>query len=198
MLSWIFIVLAHWNNSPRVDMSLHSDTLFWFRPNHSLIFLLNAACLAEKQQIPICVGKQTNCMGGVMVSMITSNSWPWSYGSWIYDYLCNQCLSPLMLWVRISIRTRCTTLCDKVCQWLAHNSWTSKVSEWLLFNANSAILWREQVNFQWDDDDTRFVPDQYAELDFYSASSLKQQSMFKSYGTLYGSNMCIWCSCSIF
>ena len=24
-----------------------------------------------------------------------------------------------MLWVRISIRTRCTTLCDKVCQWLA-------------------------------------------------------------------------------
>ena len=25
-------------------------------------------------------------------------SWPWSYGSWIYNYLCNQCLSPLMLW----------------------------------------------------------------------------------------------------
>jgi hypothetical protein len=24
-------------------------------------------------------------------------SWPWSYGSWIYNYLCNQCLSPLML-----------------------------------------------------------------------------------------------------
>jgi hypothetical protein len=29
-----------------------------------------------------------------------------------YSYLCNQCLSPLMLWVRISIRARCTTLCD--------------------------------------------------------------------------------------
>ena len=42
-------------------------------------------------------------------------SWPWSYGSWIHSYLCNQCLSPLMLWVRISIRARCTTLCDKVC-----------------------------------------------------------------------------------
>jgi hypothetical protein len=25
-----FIVLAHWNNSPQVDMSLHSDTLSWF------------------------------------------------------------------------------------------------------------------------------------------------------------------------
>jgi hypothetical protein len=34
-------------------MSLHSDTLFWFRANQSLLFLLNAAFLAEKQQIPI-------------------------------------------------------------------------------------------------------------------------------------------------
>jgi len=24
--------------------------------------------------------------------------WPWSCGSWIYNYLCNQYLSPLMLW----------------------------------------------------------------------------------------------------
>jgi hypothetical protein len=46
-------------------------------------------------------------------------SWPWSYGSWIYNYLCNQCLSSLMLWVRISIRARCTTLCDNVYQWIA-------------------------------------------------------------------------------
>ena len=37
-------------------------------------------------------------------------SWPWLYGSWIYNYLCNQCLSPLVLWVRISIRARCKTL----------------------------------------------------------------------------------------
>jgi len=52
-------------------------------------------------------------------------SWPWSYGSWIYNYLCNQCLSPLMLWVRITIRARCTTLCDKVCQWLVTGRWFS-------------------------------------------------------------------------
>ena len=51
--------------------------------------------------------------------------WPLSYGSWIYNYICNQCLSPLMLWVRISIKTRCTTLCDKVCQWLATGRWFS-------------------------------------------------------------------------
>jgi len=30
-------------------------------------------------------------------------SWSWSYGSWIYNYLCNQCLSSLMVWVLISI-----------------------------------------------------------------------------------------------
>jgi hypothetical protein len=53
LLSWIFIMLAHWNNSQQVDMSLHSDTLVWFRANQSLLFLLNAVCLAEKQQIPI-------------------------------------------------------------------------------------------------------------------------------------------------
>jgi hypothetical protein len=39
--------------------------------------------------------------------------------------LCNQCLSPLMLWARISIRARCTALCDKVCQWLATSRWFS-------------------------------------------------------------------------
>jgi len=52
-------------------------------------------------------------------------SWPWSYGSWIYNYLCSQCLSPLMLWVWISIRARCTTLCDKVCHWLVTGQWFS-------------------------------------------------------------------------
>ena len=54
-------------------------------------------------------------------------SWPWSYGSWIYNYLWNQGLSPLMLGVRISIRARCTTLCDKVCQWLVAGWWFSTV-----------------------------------------------------------------------
>jgi len=53
LLSWIYIVLAHWNNSPRVDMTPHSDTLSCLRANQSLLFLLNASCLAEKQQIPI-------------------------------------------------------------------------------------------------------------------------------------------------
>ena len=40
----------------------------------------------------------------------------------------------------------------------------------------SAILWREQVSYQGDDDEVCFVLDEHAELDLISASSLKQQS----------------------
>ena len=54
------------------------------------------------------------------------------------------------------------------------------MSEWLLLTPNqqffSYISWQEQVHFQWDDDEVRFVLDQHAELDFYIASSLKQQT----------------------
>ena len=55
-------------------------------------------------------------------------SWPWSYGSWIYNYLCNKCISPPILWVWIPFRRGVldTTLCDKVCQWLATNRWFSR------------------------------------------------------------------------
>ena len=54
-------------------------------------------------------------------------SWPWSYGSWILNYLCNQCLSTLTLWVRIPLRQGIvdTILCDKVCQWFATGWWFS-------------------------------------------------------------------------
>lgn len=37
---------------------------------------------------------------------------PWSNDSWIYNYICNKCISPLMLQVRIPIRIRSVSLCD--------------------------------------------------------------------------------------
>jgi hypothetical protein len=68
-------------------------------------------------------------------------SWSWSCGIWICSYLCNQCLSPLTLCIRIQFMARTTnvmssnsaqgkmysdtTLCDKVCQWLATSRWFS-------------------------------------------------------------------------
>jgi hypothetical protein len=50
-----------------------------------------------------------------------------SYGSWLSNYQCNQCLSPLVLWVRTPLRrgVRDTTLCGKVCQWLETGRWFS-------------------------------------------------------------------------
>ena len=52
-------------------------------------------------------------------------SWSSSYGSWIYNYLCNQCLSPPTFLFRIPLRRGVldTTLGDKVCQWLAAGRW---------------------------------------------------------------------------
>ena len=53
--------------------------------------------------------------------------WSRSYGSWIDNYMCNQCLSPLTLWVWISLRRGVldTTVCDKIWQWLAVGRWFS-------------------------------------------------------------------------
>ena len=47
--------------------------------------------------------------------------WSWSYGRCISNYLCNQWLSLLALWVWIPLRRGVldTALCDQVCQGLA-------------------------------------------------------------------------------
>ena len=47
------------------------------------------------------------------------------------------------------------------------------------FSNFPAISWQEQVNFQLENDEVRFVQDEHVELDFYSASSLKQQSAYR-------------------
>jgi hypothetical protein len=39
---------------------------------------------------------------------IKGSTWLWSYGSCIYNYLCNQCLSLLKLWGGIPLISRCT------------------------------------------------------------------------------------------
>ena len=55
-------------------------------------------------------------------------SWWWSHGSWIYNYLYNQFLSPLKLrvWTHSLRGVLDTTLCDKVCQWLVTGWWFSR------------------------------------------------------------------------
>ena len=51
------------------------------------------------------------------------------------------------------------------------------MSEWLLFNANSAIFQLYHGENKLIFNEIRFVLDQHTELKFYSASSLKQQSV---------------------
>ena len=70
------------------------------------------------------------CIVHILMYKTQGPSWSWTYGSWIYNYLCNQCLSSLTLWVRISLWQGVpdTTLCDKVCQWLVSGRWFSPVS----------------------------------------------------------------------
>ena len=51
LLHWIFIEQADWNNSRHVDISLHGDTLSWFRANYLLLLLPNDVCFVEKQQL---------------------------------------------------------------------------------------------------------------------------------------------------
>jgi hypothetical protein len=58
-LSCIFTVLAHWNNSPWIDMS--------FQASQCLFFLLKAMCLAVMQHIPI------------SLSLV----WPTAYHTWV-------------------------------------------------------------------------------------------------------------------
>jgi hypothetical protein len=56
-----------------------------------------------------------------------TTTWSWSYGSWIYNCMCNQYLSPLKLWVRMQLMAWCTRslLCNKVCQWFPTVRWFS-------------------------------------------------------------------------
>jgi hypothetical protein len=52
-------------------------------------------------------------------------SWVYTDKLWIKKFSPKNIDLPLLLWVRISIRARCTTLCDQVCQWLATCQWLS-------------------------------------------------------------------------
>jgi hypothetical protein len=78
-----------------------------------------------------------------MVFNVISTIFPWSYGSLISNYLCNQCLSQLMLWVRTPLRRGVldTTLCDKVCQGLVTGQWLFRFQfRFMVFNVISTIF----------------------------------------------------------
>jgi hypothetical protein len=69
------------------------------------------------------------------------------YVSWIYNYLYNQCLSPLKLWVPIPLVAGAfDTLCDKVCQWLATGQWFSPPIK-RLYHISNVVFYRKKGCF---------------------------------------------------
>ena len=94
--------------------------------NHCIKFFVN--CSARKGSL---IGNKNICIVFIVLywrrylEIWRGPLWSWSYGSLIYNYLCNQFLSPLTLWVLIQLGRGVldTTLCDKVCQWLATCRW---------------------------------------------------------------------------
>ena len=68
-----------------------------------------------------------------LCARIVEHSWRW-HVSLIYNYLCNQCLSPLKIWVRISFIGRCTR--SKI-MW---SSWSVTYDRSVIFLCNSVSL----------------------------------------------------------
>jgi hypothetical protein len=80
--------------------------------NIAFLFQVHVPFSSKYKKTCIAVSINIFCRNITIISW-NGSSWPWSYGSWNYNYLYNLCLSPLMLWVRIPLREWWTTLCDK-------------------------------------------------------------------------------------
>ena len=117
--------LREYDTVARADNYFAEYRILFLRRHSNERDIFRGSCIDVKN--PLAIPTVSYSLNNLDCSFIPymGPSWPWSYGIWIYNYLCNQCLSPLMLWVRISIRARCTTLCDKVGQWLATGRWFS-------------------------------------------------------------------------
>ena len=63
----------------------------------------------------------------MIISVILAGRGRRDHMGWIYNYISNQCLSLLSLWVWIPLRWDVldTSLCDKVCQLFATGRWFS-------------------------------------------------------------------------
>jgi hypothetical protein len=100
---------------------------------HSLYMNMNQVpgdcylCFDANKGKIICVPLLYSTFNDCRIFTSKGLSWSWSHGSWIYNYLCNQCLSLLMLWLPIMLRQGVldTTFCNKDCQWLVADWWLS-------------------------------------------------------------------------
>jgi hypothetical protein len=82
-LSWNFIVLAHWhwNNSPLIDMSTHSDTLSC-KPPHWLNLSISNRIGGVMVTVLTSSAVDRGFIGGVMVTVLTSSAVDRGFKPW--------------------------------------------------------------------------------------------------------------------
>ena len=68
-------------------------------------------------------------------------SWQWSYASWIDNYLCNQYLSPLTLWVWIPFMVKCT---GYNIMW--SSLWNQSYNPTSNPNSSDEVVWNQSYN----------------------------------------------------
>jgi len=71
--------------------------------------IFNLGSLGYIVSIKLCTRELVIYKREEIVFLNKGPSLSWSYCSWIYDYLCHQCLSPLTLWVRIPFVSKCAS-----------------------------------------------------------------------------------------
>ena len=90
--------------------SLKIEDLSWTYPT-KIVKNQNKMRIAEANG-PVWDSRPSSSLSGSRTDVPPSDrrwpSWSWSHSSWIYNYLCYQCLSQLQLRVRIPFMVRCT------------------------------------------------------------------------------------------
>ena len=81
----------------------------WAIPNHMYTLYIWVEANLCFCIVYICIALNIHLSRGESHSLVgASLSWSWSYGSWIYNNMCNQCLTPLKLRVRTLFVDKCT------------------------------------------------------------------------------------------
>jgi hypothetical protein len=70
----------------------------------------------------------------------------WSYCSWIYDYLCNQCLSPVTLGINLCLYLEAIFPCNNTGENNVHNLYTLNFIFWPSCKFHALIICRK---FMW-------------------------------------------------
>ena len=106
----------------RVNGCLHGTHNLWCT-DRSVDFWLSLSVIRKLRHVLYCNVRvllwhvlfhtsHTTLFGTHFMSYVSiGTNWPllsWSIGSWISDYMCKQCQSPLTLWAWIPLMARCT------------------------------------------------------------------------------------------